>query len=138
MKQTISFSFPTEGTYEAHLASAYFTLNTWTRKMQYVFDFSLTHKFDDQGIPEKLRKPVKYSRAMQISEDNEHLHKFLKQIKWPDVSAGEDLELETIAGGNEIKLPPELPRLFWVEFSKGTSRAAQFRSITPVISDGVN
>jgi len=136
MKTTVSFNYPTAGCYEGKLTGVFYGQNKWTRSLQYVFDFALTHKFSDNGTPEPLRKSLKYSRIIQLTEDNEMLHKFLQAINWPD-SEDDEMEFESV-GGNEVKIPIELPRLFWVDFSKGTSRAAQFKSIIPVISDGVN
>jgi hypothetical protein len=142
MKHTIKFKFPTAGSYEATVKGAHISQNRWSRALQYTFEFELTHKMTHEfgiSVPEKLPEPIHYERTIQLSKDNEPLFKFLEQLHWPDlVETGDAAEFSFETDHqNNIVLPVDLPRIFQIDFTQGSTRAAQFKSITPILPQEV-
>lgn len=137
MKHVLKFKFPTPGSYEATLKGAYISQNRWSKLLQYAFEFELTHKvLLGLQVSEKLPEPVLYERVIQLSRDNEPLFKFLQMLQWPGLpEIGDATEFFFETDNNNIMLPLGLGRLFQIEFTQGSGRAAQFKSIIPILRE---
>jgi hypothetical protein len=143
MKHTIKFKFPTPGFYEARLMGAHLSQNRWTRGLQYHFEFELTHRVTrDLGISagEPLSEVIRYERIIQLTHDNENLFKFLQMLHWPslELATGDASQFEAETDtANNIILPLDMPRLYVIEFTQGSTRAAQFKALEPLLPQEV-
>jgi hypothetical protein len=122
--------------------AAHVSQNRWTRALQYHFEFELTHRIThDFGISagEPLPEVIRYERIIQLTHDNENLFKFLQMLHWPSlVETGDasQFEIETDTANN-IQLPLDMPRLYVIEFTQGSTKAAQFKALEPLLPQEV-